>query len=141
MAEPLLDEQIAAYLKTLDYSAVDPSFVPANQITFAEEPDSPDNVVTVYEEAGGARQHRFGEKRACSVRVRHNSYATGKSLAQFVGRALHELQDAAGSATIAGLPVGRISADFSVIHLGRAEDRTRHLFTQTFTAISKQLAP
>lgn len=137
MAEPLMDQEIAEYLKDQGFGDLYSDPVPRlkKAIFVGEEPDDPENVITIREEAGGAPLLRLAETRSFTVRVRNEDYEDGKILAQQIHRAL---QDEEG--ILSGVKVARVTADTNPIYLGRNPDR-QHVFTQTFTALTKRVEP
>ena len=138
MAESFLDVEIAQFLKTSGFGSLhsDPVPVLRRVLHVGEEPESPDHVITVLEEGGGPPILTLAEARSFTVRVRHSDYLTAKETAQRIHRAFQEEQGILSPAIM----VARVTANSNPIHLGRDESK-RHLFTQTFTALVKQLQP
>lgn len=134
--DPLLPEEVAVYLASQGFGRVsNDKTVPrrARNIYFIEEPESPDNVITVLEEAGSPPVNTFGERRSFTVRTRHEEPPEAKSLAQQIHRALHFQQG-----ILQQIQVGLIVADTNPIPLGRDENR-RFIVSQTFSVVLKTI--
>jgi hypothetical protein len=131
----MLDVQVATFLRDEGFGNLWSDEVPpiAKAIFVGEEPEEPDNTITIFEDGGGPPLNTFGETRSFTVRVRHTNYLSGKTLAQQLHRALHFQQG-----ILSSIGVALIQADTNPISLGRDENR-RHVFTQTFTATTKAI--
>lgn len=134
--DPLLPREVAVYLAANGFGKLsDDNTVPrrARNIYFIEEPEDPDNVITVLEEAGGPPVNTFGENRAFTIRTRHEEPAEAQSLAQMIHRALHFQQG-----ILQSIQVGLIQADTNPIPLGRDQNR-RFIVSQTFSVVLKTI--
>ncbi len=134
--DPLLPEEVAIYLSQQGFGRLsNDKTVPrrARNIYFIEEPEEPDNVITVLEEAGGPPVNTFGEQRSFTVRTRHVEPGEAQSLAQQIHRALHFQQG-----ILQEIQVGLISADTNPIPLGRDQNR-RFIVSQTFSVVMKTI--
>ena len=105
----------------------------ARAIFVGEEPEEPDNTITIFEEPGGPPTATFGEERVFVIRVRNVNFLDGKTIAQQIHRALHFEQG-----ILSSIGVAIIQADAQTAALGRDRNR-RHVFSQTFTATTKAI--
>ncbi|MEE9244880.1 MAG: minor capsid protein [Gemmatimonadota bacterium] len=134
--DPLLPREVAVYLASQGFGFLsDDKTVMGNarNIFFIEEPEKPDNVITVLEEPGSPPVNVFGERRAFTVRTRHEEPAEAQSLAQEIHRALHFQQG-----ILQSIQVGLIQADTNPIPLGRDQNR-RFIVSQTFSVVLKTI--
>jgi hypothetical protein len=137
LAEALLDEEVAEYLKAQGFGNREGELHPVIYVGQAPEGG---NAIVVLEEGGGApiagghTDQPIGEHRTVSVEVLHSEYRRAKAVAQRVGRALHLKQGILSSVQVAWM-----SADTNPIYLGLDPDR-RHRFTQLFSATTKPIA-
>lgn len=134
--DPLLPREVAVYLAAQGFGRLsDDRTVPrkARTIYFIEEPEDPENVITVLEEAGSGPVSTFAERRAFTVRTRHTDPAEAQSLAQEIHRALHFAQG-----ILQEIQVGLIQADTNPIPLGRDQNR-RFVVSQTFSVVLKTI--
>lgn len=138
MAEPLLDVEVAAYLKSVGFGDLysDPG---RKQVVFVgEEPASipTDSSITVLEDGGGTTQVTgLVESRAFRVRVQGTNYEATKAVAQRVHRALDNQQG-----ILSNVRVARVLAETNPIHLGK-NTNGMHQFTQSFTALVGRIEP
>jgi hypothetical protein len=135
MSEPLLEAQLAAYLKAQGFGDLwsDKS---RNKVLFiGEEPSEPDFTITLLEDGGGPPLLKLAETRAVTIRVRHSNYVTAKETAQQIQRALHEEQG-----ILSTIDVAWIRADTNPVSLGK-DANGRHVLSQTFTLLVKRLEP
>lgn len=122
------------------YRLYDDASEDARRIFVAEEPDQPDESVTVVLEGGapptgGGPPNAVGRSPAFSVRCRAASYARAQQLAHEVYAVLDWFEG-----LVRGVPFFRILANFEPIPLGRdRDDRAgRWIFTQTYRSTTKR---
>jgi len=113
------------------------------EIHVGEEPDQPDETVTVILEGGsppiqGAHGVGLGRQPAFTVRTRGPSYGTTQGRAHLVYQILDEFEG-----VVHGVPFFRVNANTEPIPLGRdREDRGgRWVWSQTFRSITKRYSP
>ncbi len=138
MAEPLLDVELAKWLKAQGYGSLysDPGPTRSKDIFVGELPDLPDNLILVTENGGGPPVLVISEERSVTITVRNTDYDTGKALIQQISRALHD-----GQGILTDIQVARITADSNPSYLGRDQSSNRHLFTAIFGFLTKQVLP
>jgi hypothetical protein len=136
LAEALLDDQVAAYLKAQGFGNREGENHPI--IYVGQAPES-GNAIMVREEGGGSPIHGghtdqpIGERRTITVEVIHADYRAAKATAQRVARALHLKQGILSSVQVAWM-----RADVNPVYLGLDPDR-RHRFSQLFSAVVKSI--
>lgn len=136
MAEPLLEIELAEYLKSQGFGNLWNEFSP--KIFVGEEPQkdpAPDDTITIIEDGGGPPNHVIAETRSFRVRVRGKDWDDTKTTAQQVARALHWKEG-----ILSSIQVARVRADGNPTPLGRDPDR-RYVWTQNFTALTKRIEP
>ena len=109
-------------------------------IFVGEEPEAPDNVITVLESAGGRYDSSVTETHIITVRVRNSSYEDGKALLRSIyedlvafspahqGRLLGTISVQSVRATAPGAPGGRDDGP----------NGGRWRFSQSFEVVTKQ---
>lgn len=134
-SEPLLEVQLAQYLKSQGFGdlATDPGR--RQRIFWGESPDTVPETITILEEGGSAPLLTLGETRSFTVRITSASYVDARTRAQQVNRALQEQQG-----ILSTIMVARITADANPVSLGR-DQSSRHVISQTFTAVVKRIEP
>jgi len=112
-------------------------------IYVGEEPDTPDDVVTVFLEGGGlpiggGPPNPVARQPAFTVRTRAPAYADAQERAHEANAILEYFEG-----TVHGVPFFRIFANFEPLPLGRdREDRGgRWIFSQTFRSVTKRYVP
>jgi len=136
LTEPLIERQLAAYLKAQGFGDVETDPGRAQRIFWGEIPPGPDVCIVILEEGGSRPLLTLAETRAFTIQTLNPEYAEGREEAQRIHRALQEQQGIL-SPTIM---VARITADANPISLGR-DPAGRHVFSQTFTMKLRALAP
>lgn len=140
MAEPILDVEVATYLKSVGFGDLFSDRGSRTKTLFVgEEPSEVSRAghsITVLEEPGGPGQVTgHVEERSFQVRIRHPDYLEGKALAQRINRALNQQQG-----ILSNIQVARIVAVSNPVHLGQNADRMQ-VFTQSFTVLMKRIIP
>lgn len=110
------------------------------RIFIQEEPDEPDEIVTVFleggaEPIGGGPPNPVGRRPLFSVRARSQQYARAVELALEASAVLEYFEG-----TVRGIPFFRILANAEPVMLGRdRDDRTGRFYTvQTYRSITKR---
>lgn len=135
MSEPILEAELATYLKAQGFGNLWSDRVRNPVIHIGEEPSEPEHTITILEDGGGPPLLKISETRSVTIRVRHKEYLDARTEAQQIQRALHEEQG-----ILSTIDVAWIRADSNPISLGR-DGNERHVFTQTYTLLVKRLQP
>jgi hypothetical protein len=135
MSEPLLESELAAYLKAQGFGDLWSDRSRNKVIFIGEEPSNPSHTITLLEDGGGPPLLTLAETRAVTIRVRNEDYMEARTEAQQIQRALHEEQG-----ILSTIDVARVRADTNPISLGK-DANGRHVFSQAFTFLVKRLQP
>ena len=128
-----LEGAIAQELANQGFGTFDP-LAPTADIRVGEEPNTPDNVITVFNVSGGRIPSEISEVWLLTVRVRNLSYEVASETLRNVARHLQEKgQGVFGDTT----RIARLRASAPPAPLGRDQVR-RFTVEQTFEALMKR---
>lgn len=127
-----LEAAVAQYLADNGFG----TFLGADATIFVgQEPEAPDDTITIYPAGGQAYTDVLGENHRLQVRVRNTSYEACHETIRDVFIALHDLQG-----NLQGIPVARVTSLAPPSPIGQDTDEQggRWRFTQLFDVITRR---